>query len=147
MPSSRLLSYPPMADQAPRLFNRGALKSSLLGMPSLECGSWNMVVGTIGISSSRGIRVPKVSGKTCVENVGGLRTNWGQKMWVFHIHISSPKSLWINIPLNRILYTFCMRFIHNLTGYFTPVNSGFYTVYTPPTITTTTLNIYKRGIL
>lgn len=84
-------------------------------------------------------------GKACVQNVGSLRTNWGQKKQVFHTAVTTHKQLWINGPLTHDLYTFCMRVLDSLWVNYTPVNLRFYTVYTALTNTTTTLNIYKRG--
>lgn len=90
-------------------------------------------------------RVLFFRGKACVKNVGSRRTNWGQKIPVFHNPSTTHKQLWINGPLTHTLYTFCMRVLDSLWFNSTSVNLRFYTVYTALTNTTTTLNIYKRG--
>lgn len=89
-------------------------------------------------------RLPNTGGKACVERVACLRADSGVSGVLIHTPIKALRSLWINSPLTSTLYTNCIRVIDNAVDAIQSVGSKFYTLYTPPTITTTTLNIYRR---
>lgn len=98
-------------------------------------------------SSTRIVRLPKVSGKACAQYLGSLWERSGNKSGLVHNHRSSHRSLWINQQLYPVLYTNCIQRYKQLVGNFTSVNPQFYTLYTAPITTTTTFIYKKRGTL
>jgi hypothetical protein len=89
--------------------------------------------------------LPKVSGKACAQYVRSLWAGRGQNPRLLHTPQTTHNTLGINEQYYPSLYTNCIQVFRVLVGNFTPVNLSFYTVYTGPTKTTTTL-LNKRGI-
>jgi hypothetical protein len=90
-------------------------------------------------------RMPKVSGKACVQRASSLWAGRGQKRAVLHTQASTHNELFINEQYAPTLYTNCMRLIQAHVGKFTSVNLQFCTVYTGP-IKTTTTYINRRTV-
>jgi hypothetical protein len=95
--------------------------------------------------STRLASLPKVGGKACAQYVRSLWPARGQNSVVLHTPQTNHNVLGINEQCYPSLYTNCIQVFRVLVGNFTPVNLSFYTVYTGPTKTTTTL-LNKRGI-
>lgn len=91
-------------------------------------------------------RLPKASGKACVELVGSLWARGGQKIYFSHTHTFAQNTLWITRGFSRSLYTNCIHLYTEAVGKFTSVISDLYTQYTPlTTMTTTYINTFRRN--
>ncbi len=96
-------------------------------------------------SGTRIARLPKVSGKACVELVGSLWVGRGQKNGVLHTHNFTQKALWKTYDFSWSLYTNCIHLYTATVGKITSVMEDLYTQYTPlTTMTTTYINTFRR---
>lgn len=90
-------------------------------------------------------RLPKVSGKACVELVGSLWVGRGQKIGLSRMHNYKQNALWITRDFSSMLYTNCIQLYTWVVGKITSVNSALYPQYTPlTTMTTTYINTFRR---
>ena len=97
-------------------------------------------------SSTLVARLPKVSGKACVELVGSMWAVCVQKIRVSHIHSFTQKALWITRDFVGGLYTNCIQVVRSHVDNSTPVILPLYTLYTAPITTTTTyINTIRRN--